>query len=544
MRYTISIAVLNNLEMTRKCLACLEETTVGEWELIVSDNGSTDETPRFLREYQATHPHCRVITYPFNTGFGHPHNQALRAARGEYFVVLNNDIFIHEKGWIDTLARHFDSPRVALVGFAGNHSGITDELTGIKNPPVDEYVEASCLMIPRQLALRHGLFDPEYELAYFEDTDLSLRYRQKGYEFRLVECDYLHVNNATALTLDKRVICRAMTLNRETFRIRWGGYLQRRSFTSRILIRALAHPDLLLQTTPVIQALISRTSPVPCHLVTTHPDLFRGWPLERVDTPDEPIREEEYDRVITFDYGSLLPGYPAALSLALQARVRIDTLRPFIPPGNSTPTLLDPGNSGWLLAEESIADQIAPVVSDRSLVTATYRDDCRVDLSVSGRHDTIDLISLPSMLTGCRGIIGRPGPLLRVASSTTTPLLLFLEPSDDPLSLGFDPQSTLTVCSPWTHTDIEQLITTLLTLSPPPAPFPLQTRMLHMLFRELLIQSYYSTPDSQEDLQETLRATQEELLLARQEVASLRGSLSWRITEPLRRLHRLMTRGG
>lgn len=544
MRYTLSIAVLNNLEMTRQCLSCLEKTTTGEWELIVSDNGSSDETPRFLRDYQATNPRCRVITYPTNTGFGHPHNQAMKIARGEYFVVLNNDIFIHEKGWNDKLARHFADPDVALVGFAGNHSGITEELIGIKNPPADEYVEASCLMIPRSLALRHGLFDPEYELAYFEDTDLSLRYRQKGFTFRLVECDYHHVNNATAVTLDQTILRRAWALNRETFQIRWGGYLRKRAFSSRILISAVAPLELLIQSTPVIHTLITRMHPVECHLVTNHPDLFRGWPLDRIDTPDETDPEDGYDRVIRFAYDQLLPDHPIPLSLSFQARVRIDSLRPLLYPDPVDPPSIIPRDAEWILVEQSVIDRVSPFLGGIDTVIARPIDDQQVQLSRDGRHESVDLLRIPSILTGCQGVIAPPGTLARIVSSNSTPLLLLLDPSHDPWRLGFDPESTLYALTPWDDTKLEQLVTSLRSSSPPQTTSLLQREILHIIYREVNIRSYHQSTDNHGELMAKYQAVQQELLLARQETASLRESLSWRITEPLRRLHRFITRGG
>jgi GT2 family glycosyltransferase len=44
-----------------------------------------------------------------------------------------------------------------------------------------DYISAACIMFPRQLYLDVGGFDPEYGLGYYEDTDLAMAIRAKGY---------------------------------------------------------------------------------------------------------------------------------------------------------------------------------------------------------------------------------------------------------------------------------------------------------------------------------------------------------------------------
>jgi hypothetical protein len=59
---SIIILTLNNLEQTSQCLASIHAYTPPEiYEIIVVDNGSTDNTPAFLRQYVALRPEVRVV---------------------------------------------------------------------------------------------------------------------------------------------------------------------------------------------------------------------------------------------------------------------------------------------------------------------------------------------------------------------------------------------------------------------------------------------------------------------------------------------------
>ena len=62
------------------------------WEVVLVDNGSSDGSLALLR---ANYPDVRIIENQENTGYTHPMNQALRAARGRFLVQLNPDTISH-----------------------------------------------------------------------------------------------------------------------------------------------------------------------------------------------------------------------------------------------------------------------------------------------------------------------------------------------------------------------------------------------------------------------------------------------------------------
>jgi glycosyltransferase involved in cell wall biosynthesis len=100
---SIIVPVCGQLEFTQQCLAALKEHTRPAWELIVIDNGSNDGTAAYLAGVRdmASVP-VTVVTNATNLGFPAAINQGLRLARGEYLVLLNNDVVVTD-GWLDQL---------------------------------------------------------------------------------------------------------------------------------------------------------------------------------------------------------------------------------------------------------------------------------------------------------------------------------------------------------------------------------------------------------------------------------------------------------
>ncbi len=107
---SIIVPCWNQLEFTRLCLRALFRHTVRPWELIVVHNGSTDGTGEFLAGVQVGgRVPVTIIHNARNLGFPAAINQGLRAARGEFLVLLNNDAVVTE-AWLDhLLALHRDA---------------------------------------------------------------------------------------------------------------------------------------------------------------------------------------------------------------------------------------------------------------------------------------------------------------------------------------------------------------------------------------------------------------------------------------------------
>lgn len=102
MKISVIILSWNTKQLLRQCLQSLEQESkrVGEQEVIVVDNGSSDESPEMVKK---EFPQVRLIRNKKNLGFAKGNNQALRQAQGEVIMLLNSDTVVH-KGAIEKLA--------------------------------------------------------------------------------------------------------------------------------------------------------------------------------------------------------------------------------------------------------------------------------------------------------------------------------------------------------------------------------------------------------------------------------------------------------
>ena len=107
--YKVSICILtmDQWDLTKKCLDSLEKTSWDEKiELVIVDNGSKDETVENLLQYQKNNNKIfdyTVLINSSNRGCTGGRNQACRIAKGEYIVIIDNDVEIIESTWLKKL---------------------------------------------------------------------------------------------------------------------------------------------------------------------------------------------------------------------------------------------------------------------------------------------------------------------------------------------------------------------------------------------------------------------------------------------------------
>lgn len=88
---TIGLPVYNGEEYLRESLDALLAQTFEDFELVISDNASTDSTPEILAEYAARDDRIRLVRQPVNVGAGPNHNLLVPLARGEFFKWASHD---------------------------------------------------------------------------------------------------------------------------------------------------------------------------------------------------------------------------------------------------------------------------------------------------------------------------------------------------------------------------------------------------------------------------------------------------------------------
>ena len=207
---SIIIPTKNLLDMLHRCIgSVLENTAWPNYEILVVDNGSDDRaTLDFLAELRADDSgRFRVLEYnkPFN--FSAMNNLAVREARGEYLLLLNNDTAALEPEWLDEMMGYAQRPDVGAVGArlihpdgrlqhvgvylgiggepAGhiipNHDGSDPGYFGRAMSPQDlSAVTAACLLIRKDMYEDVGGMDEKDFAVSFNDVDLCLKVREKG----------------------------------------------------------------------------------------------------------------------------------------------------------------------------------------------------------------------------------------------------------------------------------------------------------------------------------------------------------------------------
>ena len=114
MKASVIIPNLNGAGWLRDSIESIWAQTEQEFELIVIDNGSTDESLAIARSYCGRDRYT-LIENADNTGFSHAVNQGIAIAKGEYAVLFNNDAFA-EPDWLAELIRTADAdPKIFAV---------------------------------------------------------------------------------------------------------------------------------------------------------------------------------------------------------------------------------------------------------------------------------------------------------------------------------------------------------------------------------------------------------------------------------------------
>ncbi len=202
MKASIVIPNLNGAGWLKDSIESIRAQTFRDFELIVVDNGSEDESLAIARSYVGQEGYT-LIENGRNTGFSHAVNQGIRAAKGEYVVLFNNDAFA-EPQWLEELVamagtdekifavqslmiRHFEreladdaGDYVTLFGWACKRG---DGMYW-KRYTKPQRIFSACggASLYRKCILDEiGLFDETF-FAYFEDVDISWRANSLGYK--------------------------------------------------------------------------------------------------------------------------------------------------------------------------------------------------------------------------------------------------------------------------------------------------------------------------------------------------------------------------
>lgn len=192
-------------EMTLKCIESINKTVKVNHEIIVFDNGSSMETVDYLKDNVENLENVKIYYSKENLGCPGGRREAIRLAKGQYVLTLDNDIVVTE-GWIEELLVRINQQDVAAVccktvfpdgkvQFTGGDYAIMENnfiRFSLVNNGVDECDLKTadwkqCLWVPGGATLfkKNIINELEYSKDYinaYEDNDVALQIAKLGYK--------------------------------------------------------------------------------------------------------------------------------------------------------------------------------------------------------------------------------------------------------------------------------------------------------------------------------------------------------------------------
>lgn len=272
----VSIIILtwNRLDVTRACLESIQRHTPQPHEIIVVDNGSTDDTVAWLQARQQQQPTVRLLLNTSNRGFAAGCNQGMQAATGEYLLLLNNDTVV-TPGWLGGLLECLADPRVGIAGpVTNNLSGIQqwpwcnyrsiDELDQFAAAHREQYrycrvpsrrVVGFCMLFRRSLVDQIGMLDERFGSGNFEDDDFCLRAALAGYHNVLAADVFIHHVGSASFDANRIDYRAAMLRNHALFQEKWSRPVVNPDDAARIIcLKTLEKADQLCRSGQFNQA--------------------------------------------------------------------------------------------------------------------------------------------------------------------------------------------------------------------------------------------------------------------------------------------------
>jgi cysteinyl-tRNA synthetase len=187
--FSVNILAHNNCDDLRRCIESIRRNVGGHTlEVVVIDNGSTDETLPYLQQLGRQGDlqgvggetiGLRVLFADHNMGFAAGRNATMRTSRGHYLILIDTSIEIQGDIWTP-LAQTLSDPN---VGVAGPYGLITEDLREFQEasgPDVDA-IEGYLLAMRRELLPEVGWIDEKFRFYRLMDIYYSFFFKAAGY---------------------------------------------------------------------------------------------------------------------------------------------------------------------------------------------------------------------------------------------------------------------------------------------------------------------------------------------------------------------------
>ena len=200
MNLSVAIPARNAVDTLPRCLESLRRSAARDFELIVVDDGSTDDTAHVARRFGAT-----VVRHEVPVGPAAARNAGAKAARAEVVLFLDADVVVAEDAVSRVVAAFDKDPGLgALFGsydaspaagrFVSDYRNLLHHFIHQNSRDDSESFWAGCGAVRRSVLLSLGGFDERYRRPSIEDIEFGGRVSQAGHRIRLdkrLQCTHL-----------------------------------------------------------------------------------------------------------------------------------------------------------------------------------------------------------------------------------------------------------------------------------------------------------------------------------------------------------------
>jgi GT2 family glycosyltransferase len=232
---SVIIVNFNGLSVLKPCLESLLKSDYPNYEIIVVDNGSADQSVKYLEK--VSFKNVKVITSETNVGFAGGNNLGLSEVEGKYLLLLNNDTLVPKNllsvlvdkmesdktvGALQPKIKFMDQPEIldnagAYLNVLGltTHWGFGEKDRAEFDQEKEIFsAKGACLMTRMDIVNKVGLFDDNFG-SYFEESDFCWRVWLSGYRvIYFPAVSILHKVGFTSEKMDTVVVMLHSTKNR------------------------------------------------------------------------------------------------------------------------------------------------------------------------------------------------------------------------------------------------------------------------------------------------------------------------------------------
>jgi len=246
----------NKSACTKLCLPTLLNSSPANWELIVVDNGSTDDTISWLHEFKnkcsTYNISVSIVQNAKNVGCSTARNQGAEKAKGKYFVFMDNDVAVRTASWLEKLMACMESDKktaivgpklvyplppykIQCAGVAISPSGrplfrgrgcLNDAPEFNKSCTVQALISA-CFMVKADIFRKTGGFDEAFNPVEYEDFDLCYKISSLGFKvFYCADTEMYHIESITTARTPSLYNTALIIRHGLLFKKRWASVFQ------------------------------------------------------------------------------------------------------------------------------------------------------------------------------------------------------------------------------------------------------------------------------------------------------------------------------